>query len=142
MRQVGTPLKTAVLAEDGREQITGYHMLGDIIGLDGMATDRHSSRAVALEDSEVCVLPFDRIEPLAQRVPALQQNLRRFLAREISRDQSVMLLLGSMRAEERHRGSRGVKVTISTAARHTPEDVAADLREIADRLEGKASAAA
>jgi len=94
-------LKTTISAEDGREQVTGYHMLGDILGLDGMATDQHLSRAVALEDTEVCVMPFDRIEPLAQRVPALQQNLRRFLSREISREQSVMLLLGSMRAEER-----------------------------------------
>jgi CRP/FNR family transcriptional regulator len=94
-------LKTTIGVEDGREQVTGYHMLGDIIGLDGMATDRHLSNAIALEDTEVCVMPFERLEPLAQRVPALQQNLRRFLAREISRDQSVMLLLGSMRAEER-----------------------------------------
>src|SRR6185312_3550493 len=94
-------LKTAVLAEDGREQVTGYHMLGDIVGLDGMGTDHHASRATALEDTEACVLPFDRLDTLAHRVPALQQNLRRFMAREISRDQSVMLLLGSMRAEER-----------------------------------------
>jgi CRP/FNR family transcriptional regulator len=94
-------LKTAVLAEDGREQVTGYHMLGDIVGLDGMASDRHASRAVALEDTEVCVMPFDRLESLAQQVPALQSNLRRFLAREISRDQRAMLLLGSMRADER-----------------------------------------
>ena len=94
-------LKTAVLAEDGREQVTGYHMLGDIVGLDGMGTDRHASRATALEDTEACALPFDRLDTLAHRVPALQQNLRRFMAREISRDQSVMLLLGSMRAEER-----------------------------------------
>ncbi|HEY1328188.1 MAG TPA: fumarate/nitrate reduction transcriptional regulator Fnr [Casimicrobiaceae bacterium] len=94
-------LKTAVLAEDGREQVTGYHMLGDIVGLDGLATDRHVSRAVALEDTEVCVMPFDHLQTLAQRVPALQHNLQRLLSREISRDQSVMLLLGSMRAEER-----------------------------------------
>jgi CRP/FNR family transcriptional regulator len=94
-------LKTAVLAEDGREQITGYHMLGDIVGLDGMASDRHASRAMALEDTEVCVMPFASIETLAERVPALHGNLRRFLAREISRDQSVMLLLGTMRADER-----------------------------------------
>jgi CRP/FNR family transcriptional regulator len=94
-------LKTAVSSEDGREQVTGYHMLGDILGLDGMATDRHASRAIALEDTEVCVLPLERIEPLAVRVPALQHNLRRFLSREISRDQSLMLLLGSMRADQR-----------------------------------------
>ena len=94
-------LKTDVLVEDGREQVTGYHMIGDILGLDGMATDLHASRATALEDAEVCALPLDRLETLAHRVPALQRNLRSFLAREISRDQWSMLLLGSMRAEER-----------------------------------------
>ncbi|HSV19183.1 MAG TPA: fumarate/nitrate reduction transcriptional regulator Fnr [Casimicrobiaceae bacterium] len=94
-------LKTTVLAEDGREQVTGYQLPGDIIGLDGIGDDRHTGRAVALQDSEVCVLPFHRLEVLARKVPALQHNLQRFLAREITRDQTVMLLLGSMRAEER-----------------------------------------
>jgi CRP/FNR family transcriptional regulator, anaerobic regulatory protein len=93
--------KTTVLAEDGREQIAGYHMLGDIIGLDGIANERHGCEAVALEDSEVCVLPFDRLEELARAVAPLQHNLHQFLSREIGRDQNVMLLLGSMRAEER-----------------------------------------
>jgi CRP/FNR family transcriptional regulator len=93
--------KTTVLAEDGREQIAGYHMLGDVIGLDGIADDRHGCEAVALEDTEVCVLPFDRLEDLARAVESLQRNLHRFLSREIVRDQNVMLLLGSMRAEER-----------------------------------------
>jgi CRP/FNR family transcriptional regulator len=94
-------LKTTVLAEDGREQVAGYHMLGDIIGLDGIGTDRHGCQAVALEDTEVCVMPFERLEDLARSVPQLQHNLHQFLAREITRDHGVMLLLGSMRAEER-----------------------------------------
>jgi len=94
-------LKTSVLADDGREQVTGYQLPGDIVGLDGIGHDRHASRAAALEDSEMCVLPFHRLEPLARQVPALQQNLQRVLSREISREQSIMLLLGSMRAEER-----------------------------------------
>ena len=63
-------LKTTVLAEDGREQVSGYHMLGDIIGLDGIATERHGCQAVALEDTEVCVMPFERIEELARTRPA------------------------------------------------------------------------
>jgi CRP/FNR family transcriptional regulator len=94
-------LKTTVLAEDGREQVSGYHMLGDIVGLDGLGTDRHGCQALALEDTEVCVLPFDRLEHLAQNVNALQRNLYQLLSKEISRDQNIMLLLGSMRAEER-----------------------------------------
>jgi CRP/FNR family transcriptional regulator len=94
-------LKTTVLAEDGREQVSGYHMLGDIIGLDGIGTERHGCQAVALEDTEICVLPFERLEDLARDVPQLQHNLHLFLSREISRDHNIMLLLGSMRAEER-----------------------------------------
>jgi len=94
-------LKTAVLAEDGREQVAGFHMSGEIVGLDGMGTEWHVSHAVALEDSEVCVMPLERLEKLAHDMPTLQRNLRRFLAREIGRQQSVMLMLGSMRAEER-----------------------------------------
>jgi CRP/FNR family transcriptional regulator, anaerobic regulatory protein len=94
-------LKTTVLAEDGREQVSGYHMLGDMIGLDGIVADRHGCQAVALEDSEVCVLPLQRIEDLARAVPSLRQNLLRLMSKEIARDQNVMLLLGSMRADER-----------------------------------------
>jgi CRP/FNR family transcriptional regulator len=94
-------LKTTVLAEDGREQVAGYHMPGDLVGLDGISTDRHGCQAVALEDTEVCALPFARIEELARAVPALQHNLHLFLSREISRDHGIMLSLGSMRAEER-----------------------------------------
>jgi CRP/FNR family transcriptional regulator len=94
-------LKTTVLAEDGREQVSGYHMLGDIIGLDGIGTDHHGCQAVALEDTEVCVLPFERLEELARNITSLQHNLYQFLSREISRDHHIMLLLGSMRAEER-----------------------------------------
>ncbi len=94
-------LKTTVRIEDGREQVSGYHMLGDIIGLDGVGTDRHGCQAIALEDSDVCVLPFERIEELARAVPPLQHNLHRLLAKEIARDQGMMLLLGTMRAGER-----------------------------------------
>ena len=98
--KLGT-LKTTVLSDDGREQVAGYHMAGDLLGLDGMGEDRHGCEAIALEDSELCVLPFTRIEELARHVPALQHNLHKFLSREIERDHRVMLLLGSMRAEER-----------------------------------------
>jgi len=93
--------KTAVLAEDGREQVAGYHMLGDLVGLDGIANERHECQAVALEDTEVCVIPFGQLEDLARQISPLQHNLHQFLSREIGRDQNVMLLLGSMRAEER-----------------------------------------
>jgi CRP/FNR family transcriptional regulator, anaerobic regulatory protein len=94
-------LKTTVLAEDGREQVAGFHLQGEIVGLDGVGTGKHGCTAIALEDAEVCALPFEELETLARSVPPLQRNLHRFLSREISRDQNIMLLLGSMRAEER-----------------------------------------
>jgi CRP/FNR family transcriptional regulator len=93
--------KTTVLGEKGHEQVAGFHMIGDIVGLDGLGTERHGGEAVALEDSEVCVLPFDRLEELARHVPPLQRNLHKVMSTEIARDHGVMLFLGSMRAEER-----------------------------------------
>ena len=93
--------KTSILAEDGREQVAGYHMLGEIIGLDGIASNSHTCGAVALEESEVCAIPFDRLEQLMHTIPGLQHNVRQTLAHEVGRNHGLMLLLGSMRAEER-----------------------------------------
>ena len=93
--------KTCVAAEDGRDQVTGFQMAGEIIGLDGIVNDRHSCDAVALEDAEVCVMPFDRIEDLSREINGLQRHVHKIMSREIVREHGVMLLLGSMRAEER-----------------------------------------
>jgi len=94
-------LKTVVLAEDGREQVIGYHMLGEIIGFDGIDGGHHHAGAIALEDTEVCALPFVSIANLARIMPAMQQNLHCMLSTEHSRAQNVMLMLGSMHAPER-----------------------------------------
>lgn len=93
--------KTCVAADDGRDQVTGFQMAGEIIGLDGIVNDRHSCDAVALEDAEVCVMPFDRIEELSREINGLQRHVHKIMSREIVREHGVMLLLGSMRAEER-----------------------------------------
>ena len=93
--------KTRVASEDGRDQVTGFQMAGEIIGLDGIVNNQHTCDAVALEDSEVCVMPFDRIEELSREVTALQRHVHQIMSREIVREHGVMLLLGSMRAEER-----------------------------------------
>ena len=93
--------KTSVLDGDGREQVTGFFMGGELVGLDGLGSGTYNATAVALEDSEVCVLPYSLIEEMSREVPALQRHLHAVLAREIVRDHGVMLLLGSMRAEER-----------------------------------------
>ncbi|MDB5883439.1 MAG: transcriptional regulator, Crp/Fnr family [Ramlibacter sp.] len=93
--------KTCVTAVDGRDQVTGFQMAGEIVGLDGIVSDRHTCDAVALEDAEVCVMPFDRIGELSREIGALQHHVHRIMSREIVREHGVMLLLGSMRAEER-----------------------------------------
>lgn len=93
--------KTCVASEDGRDQVTGFQMAGEVIGLDGIVHDHHTCDAVALEDAEVCVMPFDRIEELSREVNALQRHVHKIMSREIVRENGVMLLLGSMRAEER-----------------------------------------
>ena len=93
--------KTRVATEDGRDQVTGFQMAGEIIGLDGIVNDHHTCDAVALEDSEVCVMPFDRIEELSREITSLQRHVHQIMSREIVREHGVMLLLGGMRAEER-----------------------------------------
>lgn len=93
--------KTSVIDDDGREQVTGFYMGGELLGLDAMGSGRQNGTATALEDSEVCVMPYAGLEEAASQVRALQRNLHTVLSREIIRDHGVMMLLGSMSAEER-----------------------------------------
>jgi CRP/FNR family transcriptional regulator len=93
--------KTDVLTVDGRDQVTGFQMAGEILGMDGISTEHHTCNAVALEDSEVCLIPFAELEMLSSEIRSLQRHLHQVMSREIVRDHGVMMLLGTMRAEER-----------------------------------------
>lgn len=93
--------KTDVIIEDGREQVTGFQMAGELLGLDGISSEIHSCNAVALEDSEVCTIPFTHLESLSREIHTLQHHFHKVMSREIVRDHGVMMLLGTMRAEER-----------------------------------------
>jgi len=93
--------KTSVVDGEGREQVTGFFMSGELLGMEGIGSGRHSSTAIALEDSEICVMPYSLVESMAHDYPQLQRHLHSVLSREIVRDHGVMMLLGSMRAEER-----------------------------------------
>jgi CRP/FNR family transcriptional regulator, anaerobic regulatory protein len=93
--------KTSLVDGEGREQVTGFSMGGELLGMDGIGAGRYHGSTIALEDSEVCVLPYAVIEEIAAEIPALQRRLHAVLSREIVRDHGVMMLLGSMRAEER-----------------------------------------
>jgi CRP/FNR family transcriptional regulator len=93
--------KTRVMSEDGREQVTGFQMAGELLGLDGICDNTHACDAVALEDSQVCVISYGKLEELSREFAELQRQFHRIMSREIVRDHTVMLLLGGMRAEER-----------------------------------------
>ena len=93
--------KTSVVDGEGREQVTGFFMGGELLGMEGIGSGRHNGTATALEDSEVCVMPYSLVESMAHDYPQFQRHLHSVLSREIVRDHGVMMLLGSMRAEER-----------------------------------------
>lgn len=93
--------KTTFVLKDGREQVTGFPMAGELLGLDGLAHGSHASSATALEDAEVCTIPYARLRDLAVESPQLRNVISRLMSREIVRDQGLMMLLGSMNAEER-----------------------------------------
>ncbi len=93
--------KSVLVTPDGQEQIVDCHIAGDIVGTDGIATGEHDCAIAALEDSELCVLPFDHLEALARASNEFQRNLHALLSREIRRERKTMLILGTMRAEQR-----------------------------------------
>ncbi|WP_433706600.1 helix-turn-helix domain-containing protein [Paraburkholderia sacchari] len=93
--------KTVVMHREGHEQITGFGIVGDTLGIDGIASGRHNCEAIALEDSAVCVMPFDLLEMLCREVKTIQHHVHQMLGAEIVRESTLMMLLGTMTAEER-----------------------------------------
>jgi CRP/FNR family transcriptional regulator len=93
--------KTSLDLADGREQVSGFFLGGELMGLDGVAHGRHASSATALEDADVCAIPYTRLTELSAANPGMQHVVSRLMSREIVREHSLMMLLGSMNAEER-----------------------------------------
>lgn len=93
--------KTRQFSAEGDEQVTGFQMAGELLGWDAIGTDRHQCEAIALEDSEVCEIPFEGLELLFPEMPKLLHHFHRLMSREITGKQSVMLLLGNMQAEQK-----------------------------------------
>ena len=94
-------LKTSLELADGREQVSGFYLGGELMGLDGVAHGQHASSATALEDAEVCAIPYAHLTELSAANPGMQGVVSRLMSREIVREHSLMMLLGSMNAEER-----------------------------------------
>jgi CRP/FNR family transcriptional regulator len=93
--------KSTLNLRDGREQVTGFQMAGELLGLDGLAAGKHASSAIALEDTEICAIPYAHITELATTSPDLHVAMSRIMSREIVREHGLMMLLGSMNAEQR-----------------------------------------
>lgn len=93
--------KTVATLGDGREQITGFQLIGDPLGMDGIGAGRHICDAIALEDSVLCAIPLQKLEKLCQEVKAMQHHVHRWMCAEIARESELITLLGSMSAEER-----------------------------------------
>jgi len=93
--------KSSLMLAGGREQVSGFHMAGELMGLDAIANGAHVSSATALEDSELCAIQYSHLSELATQSSSLQMAMAQLMSREIVREHSLMMLLGSMNAEER-----------------------------------------
>lgn len=94
-------VKTFTLGDDGQMQIMAFHLPGEIIGLDALATGVHASSARTLETASICEIPFHLLEDMASEVQSLNRQLLRFMSKELYTDSQLMLLLGKKTAEER-----------------------------------------
>lgn len=94
-------VKTYTITEDGSEQITGFHLPGELIGLDAINSNQHPCGAKALETTSICEIPFERMEELAVAVPALGRQMLRIMSRELNSDGELLTLLGKKSADER-----------------------------------------
>ncbi|NIB44025.1 fumarate/nitrate reduction transcriptional regulator Fnr [Pseudomaricurvus alkylphenolicus] len=94
-------IKAVNITNDGQEQVTGFYLPGEILGMDGIANNRYTNSAVALETAAVCEIPFSRLEDLSIQLPTLQRHFFQLMSKEITSDQQLITLLSKNSAEER-----------------------------------------
>lgn len=94
-------VKTSVLTDDGRTQVAGFHISGEVLGLNAIVNDRYNCEARALEATSVCEVSFEQYEDMVLKMPGIQRQMLKILGEEIIHNQEMMLLLGKKRAEER-----------------------------------------
>ena len=93
--------KTFTVNESGEEQITGFHLPGDLLGFDAIAESEHPSFAKALETSMVCEIPYNTLDGLSNAMPKLKKQILRMMSSEIKTDQEMLTLLNRKNAEQR-----------------------------------------
>ena len=93
--------KSVVLTPAGGERVTAFHFAGDLLGVDGLAAGVHARSVTALEDAQICLVPYTRLTVASDGGHELQQTVARIMSRELVRDQGLIMLLGTMSAEAR-----------------------------------------
>ena len=93
--------KTVSISEEGEEQVVGFHIPGELIGLDALGEGVHRCEAVALTTANVCEVPFDQLASVAAQLPSLQQQLLRVIGQSVGRDQDHLGILVRRQAGER-----------------------------------------
>lgn len=94
-------LKTFNLTDDGREQVTGFFLPGELVGLEAIGSGVHRSTTRALETTSVCEIPYAEFEAVSRHIPSLPQQLLRIMSREMHQDHLLLMLLGKRSADER-----------------------------------------
>ncbi len=92
-------VKAISISEKGDEQVMGFHLLGEVVGMDGLAENIYNNSVIALETSSVCEIPFNRLEELSLLIPTLQRHFLLLMSREIKHDQQLIALLSKGSAE-------------------------------------------
>lgn len=93
--------RSGLLSLGGDLRVTAFHLQGDIMGFDGIATQHHVCEAQALEDSEVCAMPFEQVATLSRELRPVQRLFLQMMSKELVRDNAVLVMLGSLNADER-----------------------------------------
>jgi CRP/FNR family transcriptional regulator len=97
-------VKSYICTEDGRTQITGFHIAGELLGLSALAAREYTCEASALETTSVCMVDVAQFEELAQEIPSLQYQMLTIMSKQIRDNEELMLLLGKRSAEEKLAG--------------------------------------
>lgn len=94
-------VKTFAITESGEEQVLGFHLPGEIVGLAGLDQSIHNCSSKALETSSICEMPLDELEDICLQIPSLQKQLLKLISREISQDHKMLLLLAKKNSDQR-----------------------------------------
>ncbi|MFP3678862.1 cyclic nucleotide-binding domain-containing protein [Pseudomonas sp. SIMBA_041] len=93
--------KTTMTTKEGKEQVSGFQMMGEMLGMDAISTEHHTSSAIALVDSVVYGVDFSQLQQLGREFPALQRNFMKLMSDEIVHSRTVLLMMGTMNSDER-----------------------------------------